>query len=374
MRPVATLASAALSAVAIALLLCAPTPARASTEDCVQCKHVDCIKGNLRRKKAMADGYDALAKKWDRIWTKDGQPLAEVDLRANENQAEINETYGVLAGNQRVFLREEEALSDSVGPAEGCDYAEGLSADTNIETCVINGLPAAMAGSPCKQLGDLLARHEGMHQAECQARKRKGAPIPLGDPVTGTIVRTMVPVQLSPAGKARSEARAYRMEVAELEKLLRKAKAKCQLSFNGVTTSCRIPTPAGVAEMGQDIAGKVCGDPLTASWTINTVSWVRAPYVGLRRNIDPPWQNDCVAKGSTEEARRMRIFTTGPGAGWMCVYDDSTPPKIIIRNFRLKQCSPNTEQTFTVETARRECEGSKPAPPQPPPDSNLPVG
>jgi hypothetical protein len=333
---------------------------------------VDCIKGNIRRKKALADGYDALAAKWGKIWTRDGAPLMEVDLRLNVGQAATNETYGWLMRNHATFLEDEETLSDSVGPAEGCTYAEGLEAHTNIETCEIGGLAAAMDAAPCRQLGDLLARHEGMHQQECEARKRKGAPVPLGDPVTGTIVRKMVPVQLTPAGKARSEARAYRMEVAALEKLLPKAKAKCELSFKGVTTSCRIPSPAGVTEMGQDIAGRVCGDPVTSAWTINTVSWVRAPYIGLRRNVDPPWQSDCVAKGSAEEARRERILTAGPGAGWMCVYDDSTPPKIIIRNFRLRQCSPRTEQTFTIEPERGECDGSKP-PPQPPQDSDVPV-
>jgi len=58
----------------------------------------------------------------------------------------------------------------------------------------------------------------------------------------------------------------------------------------------------------------------------------------------------------------------------MCVYDDSTtPPTIIIRNFRLKPCSPNVEQTFVRPLIRHEC-GEDPAKPPPPPDPELPVG
>ena len=336
-------------------------PVRASTEDCIQCKHVDCIKGLIKQKKAMAAGYDALAHKWDPLVKVEGAPADAVDFNTIVDASARTDFYRGLLDKLATPAQQENELASQVGLAPGCGPFAVEAKTDSYALCEVNQTSLARAQSlaPCRQIGELLAKHENLHRDRCLARKRTPNSHmwqPVGYPLS-------VPgIMQTPAGHAREEAAAYRMEITALEQLLPKAQAKCELRFSGVTTSCKIPSPGGTVEMGQDIAGKVCGDPLTASWTINTVSWARAPYIGLQRKVDPPWANDCVAKGSPEEAQRAQILSAGPAAGWMCVYDDSTPPKIIIRSFRLKQCVPKSEQTFITTAARSESSaGGKPS-------------
>lgn len=349
-------------------------PAHAATEDCLQCRHVDCIKGLIKQKTAMAAGYDALAKKWDPLVKVEGKPSDTVDFNTINNSGDRNDFYRGMLDKFRAFAEQENDVASQVGQPTGCGaFATEASTDTFL-TCAVNktSLAHAREQAPCRQIGELMARHEAMHRDRCIARKR----IPGNHMWKPDDFPFFVPgVMQTPAAHAREEAAAYRMEVAALTALLPKAEAKCEVAFTGVTISCKIPTPVGTAEMGQDIEGKVCGNPTTAIWTIRTVSWARAPYAGLDRNIDKPWHNDCVAKGSSEESRRARILGAGPAGGWMCVYDDSTtPPTVTIRNFRVKQCSPNGEQSFVRPVTRQECREDPAKPPPPPPDNtDVPV-
>lgn len=365
-----------------------PRQALAADESCVQCKHVDCIKGSIRRKKAMADGYDRIATKYERGWldARSGKPAIEVDLAARYPDGKARaHAYREIHDEYKAYAVDEEALSNAAGAPEGCTVSndpgvdgEGPSAGTDIETCAITGLPQAMRDSPCKRLGELLAGHEAMHQQSCERRGQTTTA--LVDPLTGRTVRSIPALLLTPAGKAREEASAYRMEVRELQALLKDAEKKCQTSFKGVKTSCVMSTPAGKVVTGQEISGEACGNPLTANWTVHTVNYMTAPYIGTQRNADPPWDSDCVARGSDEERQRAAIYSRGPGKGWMCVYDAGTPtrkPTVTIRAFRLEQCQTPAEETITVSVERGECEADPPPPPRPPrptpPPSTLPV-
>ncbi len=355
-----------------------PRPALAADESCVQCKHVDCIKGSIRRKKAMADGYDRIATKYERGWldARSGKPAMEVDLAARypDDIARAN-AYWEILHEYSAYAVDQEALSKAAGAPEGCTIpddlgvdGEGPSAGTNVVTCVITGLPQAMRDSPCKRLGELLASHEAIHEQSCERRRQTTTPFV--NTSTGQKVSDIPAVLLTPAGKAREEAVAYRMEVRELQILLKDAEKKCQTSFKGVKTSCVMSTPAGKVVMGQEISGEACGNPLTANWTVHTVNYVTAPYMGTQRNADPPWDSDCVARGSDEERQRAAIYSSGPAKGWMCVYDAGTPtrkPTVTIRAFRLEQCQAPAEETITVTVERSECKTVRPPPPEPPP-------
>ena len=343
-----------------------PRTAVAADETCVQCKHADCLRGTIKRKLAMAEGYDALAAKYGVGWKKaDGKPAMEWDMSTFTTDLARAEGYDRLRTQQDGLTRDEETLSERVGAPAGCELGDAEDPSTNNETCETTGLVSAMAQSPCKQIGDLLARHEGVHQATCEARKPTSK-VRLIDPVTQRYIREIPKRMITAAGRATEEARAYRMEAAALEPLLKQANEKCEITFKGVKTSCTIPSPAGSMSMGQEITGKACGDPVTANWTINVVNWVRAPYIGEQRTVDPPFDNDCVAKGSAEERRREAIYRAGPGKGWMCVYEDKPAPQIHIRYFRLPQCAAPTEQTYTVPAIRGECDEDTPPSPQPP--------
>lgn len=355
----------------------APAPARASDEDCVQCKHVDCLRNTIKRKEAMATGYDALAQRFGVGWRDArGNARMEVDFSAYADDLARAGAYDELRRQQASLATAEEALSDSVGAAGGCPDATVSEAWTNAETCEMRNVDKAMADAPCKQIGELIASHEGIHQAACEARAGSKK-VRLIDLVTRSYVRDFPSRMVTPAGRATEEARAYRMEAAALKPLLKKAEAKCKTSFKGVKTSCVIPTPVGAVSMGQKLAGEACGAPDSATWTIHSTGWTQAPGVGYRESNDPPWQTDCLLKGSAEETRRAGILNgaIANARGWMCIYDpgdERRKPTITIRNFRMPQCTPSGEQAITVEAERGECDGDDPQAPDAP-DADVPV-
>lgn len=353
---------------AAALLLLAP-PVLARAQDC-GCEQLRCIEGLIEQKSALAAGYDALASKWGHFIKVEGQPADAVNFNEVIDPDRRAQFYRDMLKLHEVFNREEDAMAGKVGPPTGCDFSAGLSAETdNYATCQVNAtaLRNAQAQAPCRQIGELLARHEHMHRDRCLVRRKD----PAGRwtyTVEGaggqTVSRSFPAVMLTPAGRAREEAAAYRMEIAALDQLRRRIEPKCAIAFTGVTIACRMPGAA----MGQDIAGKVCGDPVGGTWIINTVSWSRP---GMR-NVDPPWDSDCVAKGSAEEARRAAIYrnaSAGRGGGWMCVYEDGPQPAVIIRSFYPPPCSPSGEQApVRVRAVRTECDAPwPPKAPAPPP-------
>lgn len=361
---------------ALMLLLAAPRPAPASDETCVQCKHVDCLRGTIKRKRAMASGYDALARRFGIGWTRDGVPRMEIDWSTYTDPVRLARDYLEVKEQHKALNQAEEELSERVGSAAGCDVGSIKEAYTDIETCTIQGLPGAMAESPCKRLGELLAAHEGIHQASCEVRA--GNTVKLVEPATGRYLRDMPSRYLTPAGRATEEARAYRMEADALEAELKKAQEKCETSFNGANIDCTIPTPMGDVILRDEISARACGNPVTANWVVDITRVSIAPMIGTQRKQDPPFDNDCVLKGSPEETRRAALYANSTGGkGWMCVYDpgDGTgKPTITIRNFRLPQCKAPSEQAVTVPAVRAECKEQ--APPQqsePPAQPERPV-
>ena len=128
-----------------------------------------------------------------------------------------------------------------------------------------------------------------------------------------------------------------------------------------MTVDCSIPTPKCTVRTGQTIAGRVCGDPTTSTWTITPHYFAEGcgvPPSGTKG--DKPFANDCVAEGSPEEKQRVdthrRFAAAGGAGGWMCVYRDGPTPQIIIRNFRMAMCKPSTEQTITVNAEPADCD------------------
>jgi hypothetical protein len=348
-----------------------PLAAKAVTpdDDCLQCKHADCIKGLIHQKQQMASGYDALAHKWDRLLKIDGAAADTINFNTIPDIDERAMFYRGLLKDFKAIAMEERDLASRVGPAAGCGPFEAEVSTDTYASCEINArsLQDAIDNAPCRQIGELMKRHETLHHDRCVARKRTGGHMwqPNGLP------KPMPAVMQTPSGHAREEAEAYRMEIGVLQTLLPRAQAKCEYAFTGVTTRCRIPSSEGAVEMGQDIEGKVCGDPVTGTWTIHSSTWAHGPGLDLRYD-DHTWQDDCEARGSPGETLEARVRASGPGGGWMCVYDDSDPPKVIIRNFRLRSCSGPQEQDVVRPIVRREC-GDDSQAPSPPPQSDVPV-
>jgi len=367
-----------LACLAMLLLAAAMAPARAA-EDCVQCKHVDCLKGLIRQKTALAAGYDALAAKWAPLVKVDGKPADVVNFNSVKDPVQRATFYREMLRLLDVFQKQEDEMASDVGPPAGCGFKPGVSAETDtFATCIIDPpkLGAAKAQAPCRQIAELIERHEGMHHTQCLVRRdARNVGSYWAYSVEGRngddgAVKYFPPLMQSPAAHAREEAAAYRMEVEALKPLVERAEKKCGIAFQGVTISCNLP---GGMVMGQDIAGKVCGNPVTDSWTINTVSWSKGP--GGRRNVDPPWTSDCAEAGSAKAAHYARVLANAPagGGGWTCVYTDGETPTVTIRNFRPKMCNPSSEQTITVPARRVDCDNPPNPPSEPPPEPRIPV-
>src|SRR6476659_2435442 len=139
----------------------AASPAHAATEDCIQCRHVDCIKGLIKQKTAMAAGYDALAKKWDPLVKVEGKPSDMVDFNTITDSGDRTEFYRDLLKKFDAMVEQENALASQVGLAPGCgEFVVEVKTDT-YRFCEVDAalLQRSQEKAPCRQIGKLLARH-----------------------------------------------------------------------------------------------------------------------------------------------------------------------------------------------------------------------
>ncbi len=339
-------------------------PARAQKESCAQCKFADCLKSLIAQKKAVADGYDQLAAKYDKLITRDGKPIDVIDLTTLASDADRERSYVDANQKHAAYHDAANAMIAAIGLPQGCGMTAASEAQTDsFLTCETTGLAAAQAALPCKELDAIVDGHEAIHRNACIERKK-------GPSVHIVTLKSELPGRLlTPAGNAREEAAAYRWEAAQIQPLYDQAKKGCRLSYTGVTMTCTIPTPAGPIVTGQTIdEATACGDPLTSTWDLSTTSFSKGAGANSS-NHGKPWHNDCVEKGSPDEKRREAAYLRRPAGagGWMCVYDKGPPERITIRNFRLKMCKPNAEQSITVDLTRSsEPCGLKEPPVKPP--------
>ena len=142
-------------------------------------------------------------------------------------------------------------------------------------------------------------------------------------------------------------------------------------SFKEVTIDCIMSLPHCRMRSGQKIAGRTCGDPTSATWTITPHYFAEGCGARDAGTLgDKPFENDCVEAGSEEEKRRAAVYLQhrklGAG-GWMCVYSAQPTPKITIRNFRSSMCQGPAEQAITVDAEpATDCEAESPKPPSKP--------
>jgi hypothetical protein len=226
---------------------------------------------------------------------------------------------------------------------------------------------------PCKELADLLKKHEAVHVDACKKRQQ---PLSKYWPyvVSGVETTSRPPKIVTPVGKAAEEIRAYQLEIDALQAIIKKLEKHCGHAFKDVTVDCVMPAGRYKVRMGQKLEGYACGDPTQAPWTITPHHFVEGVpgMPAIPQSSDKPFTTDCLPAGSDLERRRAEILRSHPqqGGGWMCVYHEGPPAKISIRFFRVSRCEGPAEQTITVDAEVSEkCEASKEpvrqAPPQP---------
>jgi hypothetical protein len=249
-------------ALAVLALSLAPTLARAQQETCIQCKHADCLKSLIAQKESIAAGYDRLAAKWGQLVLVEGQPAYEIDFRTLNDDTSRSRSYVDLVSKHDAFLHEANDMASAIGPPPGCGLSGPLEVETNsLIPCSTNmpQLRAAQASMPCKEIGDLLDRHEAVHRQACEARLRDGAWTYVVSQGQTRLERPVPNRMLTPAGTAREEAGAYRMEVAALKDLYKKALATCRQTW--------------YLHFELDVTGKARTPPgyTTTSWTVRQI-------------------------------------------------------------------------------------------------------
>lgn len=262
-----------LTAMCIAVLACMlGTPwataqeTQVSSESCLNCKHLRCLESLLAQRKALAAGYDSIAT-IPTIQVRDatGKSVDQVNTDGMPSElanAELAEIHSKLA----VYIQAEDALKSRVPPSEcGPPVSEDIAAQTNPVTCVIgDGLKAAQAAMPCKELADMIAAHERAHQLACVLRKHPGKNLPY--------------LWLTPAGVAKEEAAAYRTEAATIQKMIDKLQQP-RLESEAVTVE-HFPTPLGTIretvtgtytlEVGEGPSPRVTGEgQVNNSWDLS---------------------------------------------------------------------------------------------------------
>lgn len=202
-------------------------PAVAGKETCKQCKFAKCIKNTIKQKEALAAAYATLANKWDKFWVRvEGEnrvPVNSIDLESLDMTSR-GPTLANLARDYKQFEKDESEMVARIGAPADCGFGDAdVEMMTNIIACEINLDKAKQAeqAMPCKELHDIAFRHEVLHLEACQ--KRKGEKI-------------IPPVRLTPAGKAREEARAYTREITELKALVLEADCHGELEYQAPIT------------------------------------------------------------------------------------------------------------------------------------------
>jgi hypothetical protein len=365
-----------IAALAIASFFSVPEPARAQpTETCDQCKYLRCLKSTVKRKKALMSAYQDLYNVWSgRLGGDAGHAPTERDVGA---LSEPQRTRAYVKARQQLdeYYQMEDTETDAVPAAEDCNYPNKVMTNpsTGDEACVTQDLLEWQSAQPCKELADLLKKHEDVHVDACNKRRQ-----PLSEiwvvPGTGDIAHP--PKIVTPVGKAAEEIRAYQLEIDALNAIIKKLEKRCGHAFKDVTVDCVMPAGRYKVRMGQKLEGYACGDPTQSAWTITPKYFVEGmpgmPPLPDKNN--KPFTTDCLPAGSDLERQRAEILRSHPqqGGGWMCVYHEGDPPKISIRYFRITRCEGPIEQTFTVEAEPSEkCDESQ-APAAPPPPASPP--
>jgi hypothetical protein len=188
--------------------------------------------GLLAQKEAIAAGYDALAAKWGKLVLVEGQPADEIDFRTINDPADRDSFYNDLVKKNNVFDEQVNEMVNAIGPPRGCTFSGPQEVSTDsLNTCATDqpSLKAAQQGSPCRQVAALLDKHEAQHRQACTKRVQGGGLWTHSVSGNGVTLQSVAPNRMfTPAGKAREEAAAYRMEAAAYRDLYRQAKAKCR--------------------------------------------------------------------------------------------------------------------------------------------------
>lgn len=208
------------------------------------CEDRACIKDLIQQKLAIAAGYDRLAAEWAPAVRVDGQNVDVVNFNQIADPAQRAAFYRKVLGLRNEFRVSENTMAAGVGPAPACGFGAGLEevATDDFSTCIIDAdtlsRAQAQAETICTPIADLIGRHEGMHRDRCQVRSK--------DPLAGSWAysvdgdtKIFPALMLTPAGHAREEAEAYRMEAQALQRIANKLQASCG-TWSGTITGQRL--------------------------------------------------------------------------------------------------------------------------------------
>ncbi|HEX2734677.1 MAG TPA: hypothetical protein VHM70_23895, partial [Polyangiaceae bacterium] len=194
--------------------------------------------------------------------------------------------------------------------------------------------PDSKCAKEWKRVKDAIQAHEPLHVADVDALvEASNQRVQKLKPITGC--GNDLKAARTKAAKAVNEK--LKKEIAKIRSDAEKkakqrdvetADMKCpceeKLAFKGVDLFCDFKTPVCTLRTGQKVQAEVCGNPLTANWTVTPEYYTTGCGATPGGGGNKPFDNDCVAEGSAEEKRRIELHKNAPGGagGWFCVYGE----------------------------------------------------
>jgi hypothetical protein len=201
----------------------------AAKQSCEKCKFAPCLKGQIERKQQLVAAYEAIASELEGLFLDDGRPVAVVDFASISDESQRSASYVDLLKKLGLYEHKVSSATGDIPFPTACCEGGPAEVSTDDLTCVTDqkALKAAQRVATCREIADLLDRHEGVHRQACQIRKRNLWKYSVVGVDGQTSSKYFPSLMKTPAGTAREEAAAYQLEISELQKLYDEAFKDC---------------------------------------------------------------------------------------------------------------------------------------------------
>lgn len=319
-------------------------------EACQACKHLECLKDNIRYNYARAAAYDGVAAE---LAVKIPAQVRDVSGMSPENRSQI---IAFFQSQYAEYVAKRDGIEKIVAGVSECGQpARRIEATTTDGNCEINraSLDKMKSLEACQEIADGDEAHEQFHRTECLARKVKTYSLPGNQTPQPALVQSMAAV-------AGEEATAHRRQAAALQQVFDRLKNNCKLSFvNSTSFKCNMVAPSGDGAIVSEVtvtSGEICGAPDSGRWSVKR--HIESRIVGKGMNmvigrVDDTDDLACWDGQSAQAAQEQNVGEAYRDAGTMICYfrlpsSFGAVPQMWIRNFPQKMCKGAVPETVML--------------------------
>ena len=197
-------------------------PALAGPKNQCSCEHLSEIRRALRDKDLLRIMYESKARELEAVEGPLLKALIKERGRAAADSAEMTKLRKDYADWSETDALD--ALAEGTAGSPGASSRRGKSATFDQETCEVNpsALKRLQSDVACRDLAEVLQRHEDYHHDVCVARKNRQEPRRTSEPIDENLVSADALWYARPSSSAREEVAAYTGDVAVLKALIDK--------------------------------------------------------------------------------------------------------------------------------------------------------